>query len=143
MRGSKTFFKLLEPRIKSMLDSFTCPELCHLAFAYNDKRILNKDMARLIEDRVLITLRNTNEISVEDIALIVRVFCKTRTATRDFHKLLETTVLNRLDDIRKNKKLFYEIGRSFEESGLCSIDTIRILKKEYFHHEVEEDVFGV
>jgi hypothetical protein len=42
---------------------------------------------------VVKTLRDTENITIEEIALIVKVFCTTRSGTREFHKLLETTVL--------------------------------------------------
>ena len=52
-----------------------------------------RQFAKQIEEEVVKTLRNTKEIKIEEIALIVKVFCTTRTGTREFHKLLETTVL--------------------------------------------------
>ena len=94
-----------------------------------------------MEEGVVKTLRNTKDISVEEIALITKVFCTTRTGSRDFHKLLETTVLQRLDDLKKNMDALYQIGYKFEESGLCSLDTLKILKKHVFMTEVENDVF--
>lgn len=63
---------------------------------------------------------------------MVKVFCTTRTAHRDFHKLLETTILMRLEDLRKDLKLINTIGSSFEQSGLCSLDTLKALKKHAF-----------
>ena len=73
--------------------------------------------------------------------MIVKVFCTTRSGSREFHKLLETTVLQRLEDLKKNMDVLYSIGYKFEESGLCSIDTLKILKKHVFLQEVEKDVF--
>jgi hypothetical protein len=32
--------------------------------------------------------------------------------------------------LRKDLKVLHAIGRSFEESGLCSLDTLKALKKE-------------
>ena len=87
------------------------------------------------------TLRNTKEITIEEIALITKVFCTTRSGTREFHKLLETTVLQRLEDLKKNMEIIYQIGFKFEESGLCSLDTLKILKKHVFMTEVENDVY--
>ena len=102
---------------------------------------MNKPFAREIEEGVVKTLRMTKEVSVEEIALITKVFCTTRTGTREFHKLLETTVLQRLEDIKKNMEMMYQIGYKFEESGLCSIDTLKILKKHVFMTEVENDIY--
>jgi hypothetical protein len=71
----------------------------------------------------------------------VRVFCTTRTGSREFHKLLETAVLTRLDDLKKKMDILYSIGYKFEESGLCSLDTLKVLKKNVFQAEVEKDVY--
>jgi len=63
---------------------------------------------------------------------MVKVFCTSRTASRDFHKLLETTILMRINDLRQDKNIMYQIGYKFEESGLCSMDTLKAFKKVYF-----------
>jgi hypothetical protein len=39
-------------------------------------------------------------------------------------------------------KIMYQIGYKFEESGLCSIDTLKALKKHVFQTEVENEVFN-
>jgi hypothetical protein len=129
------------PRIQLVLSAFSCKELCYLLHGYHKQGILNKPFAREIEEGVVKTLRMTKEVSVEEIALITKVFCTTRTGTREFHKLLETTVLQRLEDIKKNMEMMYQIGYKFEESGLCSIDTLKILKKHVFMTEVENDIY--
>ena len=74
--------------------------------------------------------------------MIVKVFCTTRTGSREFHKLLETTVLTRLEDLKKDMKILHSIGYKFEESGLCSLDTLKLLKKHVFQQEVENDVYN-
>ena len=73
----------------------------------------------------------TEEISTNEIALFVKVFCTTRTASRDFHKLLETTILMRLNDLKQDMKIMHQIGYNFELSGLCSMDTLKAFKKVY------------
>ena len=69
-------------------------------------------------------------MSLQEIALMVKVFCTSRSAPRDFHKMLETTILMRMPELRENYKILHSIGLKFEESGLCSIDTLKALKKE-------------
>ena len=71
-------------------------------------------------------------LKLNELALIAKVFCKSRTASRDFHKILESIILMRIPELRKELKVLHAIGRSFEESGLCSIDTMKALKKEAF-----------
>ena len=47
----------------------------------------------------------------------------------------------RMPDMRENLKILHAIGLKFEESGLCSIDTLKALKKEVFQEEVQQAVF--
>lgn len=82
-----------------------------------------------------------DSMPLEHLALLVKTFCTTRSAQRDFHKVLETTILMRIPELRENLKILNSIGLKFEESGLCSIDTLKALKKEVFQQEVEEQVF--
>jgi hypothetical protein len=46
-----------------------------------------------------------------------------------------------LEDLKKDMNVLYQIGFKFEESGLCSLDTLKILKKHVFMTEVENDVY--
>ena len=140
-RGSRLLHQAMLPRIQATISSFSCKELCYLIHGYHKQGNLPKSFTSAVEEGVVKTLRNTKDISVEEIALITKVFCTTRTGSRDFHKLLETTVLQRLDDLKKNMDALYQIGYKFEESGLCSLDTLKILKKHVFMTEVENDVF--
>lgn len=106
-RGSRTLFQAVMPRILTVLPSFTCKELCYLLHGYHKQGILSKPFASAIEEGVVKSLRMTKEITIDEIALITKVFCTTRTGTREFHKLLETTVLQRLEDLKKNMELLY------------------------------------
>jgi len=47
----------------------------------------------------------------------------------------------RIEDIKQDTKLMYQIGYSFEESGLCSMDTLKAFKKEYFESQATKDLF--
>ena len=69
--------------------------------------------------------------------LIARVFCESRAGSREFHKLLDMTVLARLEDLKKEPKVLQNIGYQFESSGLCSLDVLKILKKAMLQVEVE------
>lgn len=141
MRGSRPLHQAMLPRILTVLPAFSCKELCYLAHGYHKQALLSKTLATQIEEGVIKTLRQTKDVTIEEIALITKVFCTTRSGTREFHKLLEMTVLQRLEDLKKNMEILYQIGFKFEESGLCSIDTLKILKKHVFMTEVENDVY--
>ena len=47
----------------------------------------------------------------------------------------------KIPELRKDHKILHAIGLSFEESGLCSLDTLKALKKEAFQVEAELEVF--
>lgn len=107
MRGSRLLHQAMMPRIQATLSQFTCNELCYLLHGYHKQGNLPKSFTSQIEEGVVKFLRNTKEISIEEIALITKVFCTTRTGSREFHKLLETTILSRLDDLKKDMKILY------------------------------------
>lgn len=100
MRGSKTFLQMLQPRLRPQLTDFTTNELCYMLYAYHEVGYLPKSFAKEIEDLIFKKLTKTDEITIEEIALITKVFCNTRTASRDFHKLLETTILMKLPELK-------------------------------------------
>ena len=43
---------------------------------------------------------------------------------------MESTLLERIQDLKKNPKILHSIGYELETSGLCSLDTLKILKEE-------------
>mmetsp|Transcript_10015 Transcript_10015/g.16825 ORF Transcript_10015/g.16825 Transcript_10015/m.16825 type:complete len:196 (+) Transcript_10015:995-1582(+) len=140
-RGSKEIHQILQPRILQLLEQFTPRELCYLVYGYSNKKLLSKSFAKALEQSVTQSLRDIENVELELIQLIAGVFCRTRVGSRDFHKLLETAVLTRLDELRKNVKILHAIGFEFESSGLCSLDTMRILKKAMFEAEAEQEIF--
>ena len=131
------------PRLRPILNEFSLNELCYMAYSYHEvghfPKLLSGEIESICKKNLI---ENGEKMKLEEIALLVKVFCTTRSAHRDFHKLLETTILLRMPDLRQNLKILNTIGLNFEESGLCSIDTLKALKKEAFQQEVEEQVFN-
>lgn len=128
-RGSKLLLSMILPRIRPILTEFSCSELCYMLNAYNEINYLPKQFASEIEQTVKKFILD-EKIKINELALIAKVFCKSRSASRDFHKLMESSILIKIPELRKDFKVLHAIGRSFEESGLCSIDTLKALKKE-------------
>ena len=112
-----------------------------MLYSFHEVGYVPKSFAKEVEQFVKVRLSDTKEVTIQELALMVKVFCSTRTAERDFHKLLETTILIRMPDLRKDFKVLHAIGYKFEESGLCSLDTMKALKKEVFQIQVENEVF--
>lgn len=99
-----------------------------MLYSYHDKGYLPKLFAGEVEAQIKnYILEKEEELTLEELALIAKVFCTTRSAHRNFHKLLETNILMRMPELRKNLKILHSIGLVFEESGLCSIDTLKAL----------------
>lgn len=72
-----------------MLHEFSLNELCYMLNAYHDTNYLPKQFASEIENLVKKHLVEGEKLQPSELALIAQVFCKARTASRDFHKLLE------------------------------------------------------
>lgn len=140
--ASEALYKALYPRLDLILDDFTSRELLYLLYAYHKIGFLPKKFAKEIELKVAAVVSDTQHVEIEELQLIAQVFCRSRVGSRDFHKLLETTILSRLGDIRAVPKVLFSIGLEFEKSGLCSLDTLNILKKKMLEVEVESDTFG-
>ena len=87
-------------------------------------------------------MKDVDSVEVEVIQLITKVFCRSRAGSRNMHKLLETVILTKIEEIRKAPKILHAIGYEFETSGLCSLDVLKVLKKEMFNLEIEQDVFN-
>jgi hypothetical protein len=65
-----------------------------MVYAYHSKNCLNKKFARMLEEEILKKeLQDGENIEIEKLALIVNVYCTSRSGSRDFQKLLEMTVL--------------------------------------------------
>ena len=135
--GTEMLYKALYPRLDLVLDEFTSRELLYLLYAYHKIGFLPKKLVRDIELKVAAVLSDTKHVEIEELQLMAQVFCRSRAGSRDFHKLLETTILTRLDDVRSVPKVLFSIGLEFEKSGLCSLDTLKILKKKMLEIEVE------
>lgn len=136
-RGSKQFHQILMPRIQQLVHTFTCRELCYLVHGYSNVGFLPKPFAKLLETEIVATLRDTENVTPEEMQLMCQVFCRARCGSREFHKLLEMTILTKIEDIRTEPKMLHSIGFEFEKSGLCTIDTMKILKKQMWQVELE------
>ena len=62
---------------------------------------LPKPFAKEIETEIVKSLVNIDEVDLELLQLAIQVFCRTRCGSRDLHKLLETIVLSKIDEIKK------------------------------------------
>ena len=141
MRGSKQLHQILMPRIQQIIHAFTVRELCYMVYGFHKVGFLPKPFAKALEAEIVKTLRDVENLELEVLQLMTKVFCRTRAGSREFHKLLETVVLTKLDDIKKEPKMLHSIGFEFETSGLCSLDVLKVLKKNMLQLEIEQDVF--
>lgn len=125
------------PRIQQILHAFTCRELCYLLYGYHKVGFLPKPFAKLIEQEIASTLRNIEDVDLEEVQLMTQVFSRTRVGSREFHRLLETCMITRIQELKTNPKVLHSIGFELETSGLCSLDTLKALKKVMLQVEME------
>lgn len=135
---------MLLPRLRPLLHEFNLHELCMMLNAYHEVGYLPKQFASEVEAQVKKHLLGefTEKLAPSELAMIAKAFCKTRTASREFHKLLESQILMSIPEMRSDLKIIHAIGLCFEESGLCSLDTLKALKKEAFQVDLEKDVYA-
>ena len=112
-----------------------------MVYGYNKVGFLPKPFASALEGEIVKMLRDIENLDLDVLQLITKVYCRTRVGSREFHKLLEMAVLSKLDEIKKESKMLHSLGYEFESSGLCSIDVLKILKKNMFELEIEQDTF--
>jgi hypothetical protein len=111
LRGSKQLCSMLLPRLRMIMSEFSLSEVCFMLYSYNEVGHLPKSFAQECEEIVKKKLMTEGqEITLKELALIVKVFCTSRTAHRNFHKLLETSVLMRVPELRHDLKTLHAIG---------------------------------
>ena len=129
------------PRIQQVIHSFTTRELLYLVHGFDGVDFLPKPFAKQLEAEIMKAFANAEEMDLELVQLMARVFCRTRAGSRDYHKLLDTTMLMRLEELKKHANILNAIGYEFESSGLCSLDVLKILKRAMLQVQVEQDTF--
>ena len=69
-RGSKQLFQILMPRIQQIKDTLTCKELCYILYAYHKSGFLPKPLKNDLELKITGTLRDIENIQIEEILLM-------------------------------------------------------------------------
>lgn len=99
-RGTKHLYQVLMPRIQQILHTFTTREQLYILYGYHKIGFLPKPFLKELEVNIVQVLRNVEEVELEEVQLMTQVFCRSRVGSRDFHKLLETVILSRLEEIK-------------------------------------------
>ena len=81
-----------------------------MVHGYHTVGFLPKPFMKNLEAEIVKTLRDGDNLDLEVLQLIARVYCSTRVGSRDFHKLLDTQVLLKLEELRKEPKILQSIG---------------------------------
>lgn len=66
-RGSKSMLQVLQPRIQTILHTFTSRELCYMLHGYSHKQALPKQFAKLMEEEITKYLRDIENVSLEEL----------------------------------------------------------------------------
>jgi hypothetical protein len=86
--------------------------------------ILEKEghpLFKMVENLVLGGLRDVGDkLSHEELYEIALSFNLTRTGSREFYKVLEYTLRNRMQEIGKDKQMARKLFEMYSRSALCS-----------------------
>ena len=88
------------PRIQQIAHDFTCRELCYLIHGFHRVGFIPKPFAKLLETEIVKSLRDVENVDLEELQLMAQVFCRSRVGSREFHKLFETTILMKMDELK-------------------------------------------
>lgn len=69
-----------------------------------------------------------SEVSNEDLIHVLKDYTITRLGTREFYLFLEGIVNDKLQDISTEKYTVERLTAIYEESNLCSTETLQLLK---------------
>ena len=70
-----------------------------------------------------------DQVTNEDLIHVLKDYTVTRLGTRDFYLFLERIVIDKLADIQIEKYTIDVLTAIYQESNLCSTETLELLKK--------------
>jgi hypothetical protein len=124
--GSSDFFQLMKMRIKESYTLFNVTELVFITKCYFDKKEGDKDFYDSIEKELAKHL-NSSETTLDEICTIVDCLCRTKIFSREFQKLLELIISQRIKEITGNPKICNFLYKTYYNSGMCSLGLMNLL----------------
>lgn len=131
MSGSKEFFELIKMRIKDNLELFNITEKLFIVKCYFDREQGDKELYEEIEKSIGEKLKRPKDILLEELCSIADCLCRTGVFSREFQKLFELTMSERIKDIVANPKVSRFLYNTFYNSGMCSVGMMNLLYKTF------------
>jgi hypothetical protein len=131
INGSEEFFQLVKHNLQNNLDLFNLTELIYIVKAYHEKEQGDKQIFELLEKKISESLTNNKEILLEEICAIADCLCNSKVFSREFQKLFEHVISQRIKDIKGNPKVGKYLYNLFYVSGMCSVGLMNVLHKAY------------
>ena len=126
-KGSKQMMMFLKPHILSNILYFSPIDLAKIVKSYYiiDAIPKNDDFFRIMEKKIVVHLKDINNIKPDELMEFVRSYCVTRNGSREFYKLLELVVNHRFRDIIKNPEYIHGMYDFYSTSGFCSPELLK------------------
>jgi hypothetical protein len=125
--GSSEFFQLMKMRIKENYPLFNVTELVFITKCYFDKKEGDKDFYDSIEKELAIHLKSSPPIPLDEICTIVDCLCRTKIFSREFQKILEFIISQRIKEITGNPQICNFLYKTYYNSGMCSLGLMNLL----------------
>jgi hypothetical protein len=129
LNGSKEFFQLIKHNIKGNIDLFNITEMVYIIKCYVERNEGDKELYEMIEKGIAEILRTPKEVVLEEICIIAEAICNTQVFSREFQKLYEHVVAERMSEIVADKKVSKFLYSAFYSKGMCSVGLMNLLFK--------------
>jgi hypothetical protein len=126
--GSDMFFDILRKEIKKNLDIFNITEKVYIVKCYHDRKVNDKELFQMLEKAIAADLKQPAEkILLEEICAVADCLCSCKIFTREFQKLFEVVMAQRMKDITASPKVSQFLYNCFFETGMCSVGLMNLL----------------
>lgn len=124
------------------LNKFTINEVVYIMKYYYERFIKNSTykelgieystldkLFKILENNLIekVTKLGSKDILLEEICTICHYYCEVKLISRETQKIMESTILDRIKDIKKNQQILKFLYRIFVESKMCSTTLLDLL----------------
>lgn len=129
MNGSKEFFELIKFKLKDNMDLFNITEMIYIVKCYYEKNMGDDEFYSLIEKAIGGVFSKPKDVLLEEICIVGEAICHTDVFSREFQKLYEHVIAERIKDIVADKKITRFLYSLFYRKGNCSVGLMDLLYK--------------
>ncbi len=129
--GTPQFFMMMMYNIKDHLELFNLQEKVLIVKCYSDKKYGNEEFYSIMEKAISKDMGDVNELLLDEICMVAASICENQVYSREFQKLFEHVVAQRINDITANKKVSKFLYNLFFKSGMCSVGLMNMFHKSF------------